>query len=172
MAATIMIDATGRNRMSHGGPERPRSVEIGASLLAVVGVFIVGRVAYGVAVNLGQDRWSPGARAVFLVLNSFVLLFGLFVVLLGDQVRRGRTWAWITGLVTLPFTILFGALLLLITVLGGAIPWAGAGVVLVAVAALITLSAPRATRAYFTRGRARPAPAGAVPGYQWGPGRP
>ncbi|GIM90804.1 hypothetical protein Ato02nite_025970 [Paractinoplanes toevensis] len=133
-------------------------MEIGASLLATVGVLIVGRVAYGVAVNLGQDQWSSGARAVFLVLNSFVLVFGLFVLLLGDQVRRGRTWAWITGLVMLPFTILFGVVLLLITALSGAVPWAGAGVVLVAVAALITLSAPRATRAYFTRGPAHPAP--------------
>ncbi|GIF21531.1 hypothetical protein BJ973_005024 [Actinoplanes tereljensis] len=144
--------------MAYGDQPRPRSVEIGASLLATVGVCIVGRVAYGVAVNLSQDQWSAGARGVFLVLNSFVLLFGLFVLLLGDQVRRGRTWAWITGLVILPFTILFGALLLLITALSGAIPWAGAGVVLVATAALITLTAPRATRAYFARTPAHPAP--------------
>jgi len=144
-------------------------VDIGASMLAILGLIIVGRVAYGVLVNLGQDDWDSGARAVFLVLNSIVLVFGLLVMALAYQVRRGRQWAWILSLVLLPFALLFGGLMLLITVLGHAVPWAGAGVVVSCVAALLTLTVPRAARDYFLR---KPAPVGAVPGYPWGPGRP
>jgi hypothetical protein len=146
---------------------RPRVVEIGASLLAIVGLFSVGRVAYGVLVNLSQDGWSSGARAVFLVLNSIVLAFALFILLLAYHVRRGRLWAWIVSLVLLPFTILFGALLLLITALNGGIPFAGVGVVVAAVAALATLTVPRAARDYFSR-----KPAWAPPVPAWGPGHP
>jgi hypothetical protein len=159
--------------MSNGG-RRPKAVEIGASLLAVVGVFSTGRVAYGVLVNLSQQGWSSGARSVFLVLNSIVLAFALFILLLAHQVRRGRMWAWVVSLVLLPFTILFGGLLLLITVLNGGVPWAGVGVVAASVGAMVTLTMPRPARDYFLR---KPLPAtrwqpGAVPGQQWGPGYP
>ena len=136
--------------------QRPRVVEIGASLVAVVGVFSVGRVAYGVAVNLEHD-WSSGARAVFLFLNSIVLLFGLFILVLAYHLRRGRMWAWITSLVMLPFTMLFGGLLLLITAVGGGIPLAGSAIVAFSLAALLTLSIPRTARAYFTRRMTPPA---------------
>ena len=164
--------------MSYGGtainqePDRPQVVEIGASLVAILGLVIIGRVAYGVLVNLEQDDWNSGARAVFLVLNSFVLVFGLFILVLAYHVRRGRLWAWILSLVLLPFALLFGGLMLLITVVGSAVPWAGGGVVLACVAALLTLTVPRAARGYFLR---KPAPMGAVPGYPgypWGPGDP
>jgi TRAP-type C4-dicarboxylate transport system permease small subunit len=150
---------------------RPQPVELGATLLALVGVFNAGRVAYGVMVNLSQDDWDSGARAVFLVLNSIVLIFALFILVLAWQVRRGRLWAWIVSLVILPFTILFGALLLLITAVGGAFPLAGIGIVLAAMAALATLTIPRTVRGYFVR---KPAPMmpGPVPNYPWGPGYP
>ncbi|MEU4237106.1 hypothetical protein [Actinoplanes sp. NPDC026619] len=137
---------------------RPLSVEIGASLVAVVGVISVGRVLYGVVVNLGQDQWSAGARGVFLVLNSFILLVGVFILVLAYHVRKGRMWAWITSLVVMTFTILFGALLLLITAVGGGIPLAGGGIVLVGIAAMVTLTAPRTARAYFSRPPAYPQP--------------
>jgi FtsH-binding integral membrane protein len=166
--------------MSYGGtpagqePQRPRVVEIGASLLAVVGVLSVGRVAYGVVVNLGQDSWSSGARAMFLMLNSIVLIFALFILVLAFQVRRGRMWAWIVSLVMLPFTLLFGGLLLLITVLSDGVPLAGAGVAAASLAALLTLTVPRTARDYFLRKPVpvAPMPAGAFPGHPWGPGHP
>jgi hypothetical protein len=146
-------------------------VEIGASLVAIVGVISVGRVAYGLAVNLGQEGWSSGARAMFLMLNSIVLVFGLFIVVLGYQVRRGRLWAWIGSLVMMPFTSLFGALLLLITALNGAVPLAGIGVVAASLAALVVLTVPRTARAYFSHRPAMAPPyAGAFPGPPWGPG--
>jgi hypothetical protein len=159
--------------MSNGG-QRPKVVEIGASLLAVVGVFSTGRVAYGVLVNLSQDDWDSGARAVFLVLNSIVLAFALFILLLAYQVRRGRLWAWVVSLVLLPFTVLFGGLLLLITILNGGIPWAGVGVVAASVGAMLTLTVPRPARDFFLR---KPLPAtpwqsAAVPGDRWGSGYP
>jgi hypothetical protein len=151
--------------MSYGGtpePQRPQVVEIGASLLAIAGLFSVGRVVYGVLMNLSQDDWDTGARAIFLVLNSIVLIFSLFLLVLAYQVRRGRLWAWITSFVMLPPTILFGGILLLITVVGGGVPWAGAGVVVASIAALLTLSVPRAARGYFVRKPAMGVPA---PGY-------
>jgi hypothetical protein len=148
MTGTIMFDVNGGREMTE--LQRPRVVEIGASLVAVVGVFSVGRVAYGVVVNLEHD-WSSGARAVFLFLNSIVLLFGLFILVLAYHLRRGRMWAWITSLVMLPFTMLFGGLLLLITAVGGGIPLAGSAIVAFSLAALLTLSIPRTARAYFTR---------------------
>ncbi|MBF9131135.1 hypothetical protein I0C86_19535 [Plantactinospora sp. S1510] len=135
---------------------RPRALKIGAGLLAIVGLLGVGRVAYGVLVNLAQDDWSSGARAVFLVLNAIVLVFALLVLVLAHQVWHGRLWAWIGSLVMLPFTILFGGLLLLITVLHGGVPLAGAGVVAASVAALLALTGPRMARGYFLR---KPAPA-------------
>jgi hypothetical protein len=150
--------------MSYGGTftepakRRPLSVEIGASLVAIVGVISVGRVLYGVVVNLGQDQWSAGARGVFLVLNSLVLLVAVFILVLSYHVRKGRMWAWITSLVVLTFTILFGALLLLITAVGGGIPLAGSGVVLIGIAAMVTLTAPRTARAYFSPPPALPHP--------------
>ena len=163
--------------MSYGGTsinqgqDRPQVVDIGASMLAILGLIIVGRVAYGVLRNLSEDDWDSGARVVFLVLNSIVLVFGLLVMALAYQVRRGRMWAWILSLVLLPFALLFGGLMLLITVVGNAVPWAGTGVVLASAAALLTLTVPRPARDYFLR---KPAPqgAGAVPGYPWGPGHP
>jgi hypothetical protein len=164
--------------MSYGGTpaaeerHRPRVVEIGASLLAIVGVIGAGRVAYGVLVNLQQDDWHAGARAVFLVLNSIVLVFALFILLLAYQVRRGRLWAWVVSLVMLPFTILYGALTLLITVLQHDVPLAGGGVLLASVAALLTLTVPRAARGYFLRRPVPVAPWQAVPGHPWGPGYP
>jgi hypothetical protein len=65
-------------------------------------------------------------------------------------------------------------MLLLITILNGAIPFAGVGVLAAAVAALVVLTVPRTFRAYFLRKPNPPAPlhAGAVPGYPWGPGHP
>ena len=145
--------------------ERPTILEVGASLLAVLGVTSVGRVAYGVVVNLGQDQWSSGARAMFLFLNTIVLIFSLFILVLAHQVRRGRQWAWIAALIMLPFTTLLGALMLLITALGGAFPLAGATVVVSSLAALLTLTVPRAVRDHFLR---RPAPPGVVPARAWG----
>ncbi|MFI5896277.1 hypothetical protein ACIA5D_39875 [Actinoplanes sp. NPDC051513] len=166
--------------MSYGGTpagqemERPQVVEIGASLVAIVGVFGVGRVAYGVVMNLAQDDWSGGARAVFLVLNSIVLLFSAFILALGYQVRQGRMWAWIVSLVMMPLSILFGGLMLLITVAGKSVPWAGTGIVLAAAAAMLILTAPRTARDYFTRkmGQARPPAWAGVPGQPWMPGQP
>jgi hypothetical protein len=98
------------------------------------------------------------------VLNSVVLIFSLFLLVLAYQVRRGRLWAWITSFVMLSPTILFGGILLLITVVGGGVPWACASVVVVvaSIAALLTLSVPRAVRGYFVR---KPAMAPQVPGY-------
>jgi hypothetical protein len=132
-----MLDAAGDAEMSYQGPERPTALEVGASLLAIVGIFCVGRVAYGVVVNLGEEQWSSGARAMFLFLNSIVLIFSLFVLVLAHQVRRGRQWAWIAALIMLPFTTLFGALMVLITAVGGSFPFAGAGVVVSSLAALL-----------------------------------
>jgi hypothetical protein len=147
---------------------RPQMVEIGASLLAIVGLISTGRVVYGVLVNLGQDGWHSGARVVFLVLNSIVLAFALLILLLADQVRRGRMWAWIMSLVMLPFTILFGGLLLLLTAIRGEFPLAGTGVVVASLAALLVLTVPRTVRDHFVRKPVREA----VPGYPWGPGYP
>jgi hypothetical protein len=141
-------------------PQRPKAVNAGAGLLALVGLIIVARVAYGVIMNMRQDDWNPGARAVFLVLNAFVLLFGLFILLLAALVQRGRLWAWITGIVMLPFTLLFGGIMLLIAVLGHSVPWAGAGLAVASVVALLALTVPRTARAYFVR---RPAPQPLVP---------
>ncbi|MCO8275984.1 hypothetical protein M1L60_35940 [Actinoplanes sp. TRM 88003] len=135
--------------MTYEQRPRPTTVEAGASLVGLVGLVSAGRVAYGVILNLSQDHWSAGARGVFLVLNSIVLIFALFLLVLAYQVRRGRTWAWIVSLVMLPFTILFGGLLTLITAGGGAFPFAGAAVVTSALAALLTLTIPRSARAYF-----------------------
>jgi hypothetical protein len=164
--------------MSYGGTpaglqlRRPRAVTIGAGLLAAVGVLGVVRVAYGVLVNLGQRDWDPGARVVFLVLNSFVLIFALFVIMLADQVRRGRRWAWVVSLVVLPFSTLFGGVLLLIAVVDGEVPWSGAVMVPASVATLLTLTVPRTARGSFVRRQipAAPAPWPAV--HQWGPGHP
>jgi hypothetical protein len=166
--------------MSYGGVavaeerQRPQVVEIGASLVAIVGLLSVGRVAYGVLVNLGQDGWDAGARAVFLVLNSIVLVFAVFILVLAYHVRRGRMWAWIVSLVMLPFTILFGGLLLLITALRGEAPLAGAGIVAASLAGLLVVAGSRTLRGYVLRRPvpAVPLPAGAVPGYPWGPGHP
>jgi hypothetical protein len=135
-------------------PQQPRSVQMGAILLALVGAISVARVGFGVVSNLRQDDWDAGARAIFLVLNSIVLVVALFILLLAYHVGRGRMWAWITSLVILPFTILFGGLLLLITVLGGAIPLAGTGVVAASLAAIVTLIV---ARGYFLRRPAYPA---------------
>ncbi|WP_250031273.1 hypothetical protein [Paractinoplanes maris] len=154
---------------------RPTILEVGASLLAVVGVLSVGRVAYGVVVNLGQDQWSSGARAVFLFLNSIVLIFALFLLVLAHQVRRGRQWAWIVSMIMLPFTTLVGGLMLLLTALSGAIPFAGIAVVATSLAALLVLTLPRAVRDFFLR-NPPPAPPqhqpwAAAQGQPWGPGR-
>ncbi|AGZ41316.1 hypothetical protein [Actinoplanes friuliensis] len=150
--------------MINSAADRPPMLEAGASLLAVVGVFSAGRVAYGVVTNLGQNGWSTGARGVFLVLNAIVLIFALFILVLAWQVRRGRTWAWVVSLVLLPFTIFFGGLLLLITALNDMVPFAGIGVVLFSLAALLTLTVPRSVRDHLLR---KPAPA-----MQWAPGHP
>ncbi|GAB1639981.1 hypothetical protein [Krasilnikovia sp. MM14-A1259] len=152
---------------------RPQVVEIGASLLAVVGVLITGRVAYGVVVTLGQRGWTPGARGVFLLLNSFVLIFGVFLLVLAYQVRRGRLWAWIVSLVILPLTALFGGLTLLIAILSHDVSWGGAAVALVSVAALVTLTISRSGRDYFVSKPPPAVPMHAGPvGYPWGPGHP
>jgi hypothetical protein len=150
---------------------RPKVAEIGAGLVAIVGVIGVGRVAYGVAVNLSQDDWSGGARAVFLVLNSIVLLFSAFILAIGYQVRQGRMWAWIVSLVMMPFSILFGAFMVLISVAAKDVPLAGSGIVLAAAGALLTLGLPRTSRAYFTR-KMTPAPHpgwAPIPGQPWAP---
>ncbi|GAA0560704.1 hypothetical protein GCM10010172_49850 [Paractinoplanes ferrugineus] len=144
---------------------RPQIVEIGASVLAIVGVLSAGRVLYGVVVNLGQENWTAGARTVFLVLNSVVLIFSIFILVLADQVRRGRMWAWITSFPILISTMLVGSLMTLVTALSGQIPFAGVAILAAAVTALLTLSVPRATRDWFTR---KPAPA--VP--HWAQGYP
>src|SRR5689334_7556616 len=112
--------------MTYGGT--PRSVEIGASMVAIVGLFGAGQVAYGVLRNLQEDDWSSGARTIFLVLNAFVLAFAVFVLVLARLVRRGRMWAWITSLIVLPFALLFGAFTLLIVALGGGVPVAWTGI--------------------------------------------
>jgi hypothetical protein len=139
-------------------------VDVGAALVALVGLVNAGRVAYGVFHNLSQDHWGSGARAVFLVLNSFVLAFALFTLFLAYKVWQGRPWAWIVGLVLLPVTLLFGGLLLLMTAMNGEVPLAGAGVVAASLGALITLAAPRAVRDYFLRKPVPAAPfAGPVP---------
>jgi hypothetical protein len=114
-----------------------------------------------VLLNL-QDDWQSGARAVFLVLDAMVLIVSLFVLVLAYQVRRGRLWAWIVSLVVLPFATLFGALMVLITVVGHSVPWAGTGLVVSAVAAMLTLTVPRTARACFVR---KPQPVYAYPGY-------
>ncbi|MEV6596900.1 hypothetical protein AB0M36_08570 [Actinoplanes sp. NPDC051346] len=176
----IMNSAGDSSGMSYGGmPDaqqrpRPRMVEIGASLLAIIGVSGVGRVAYGVLVNLSEDGWSSGARAIFLVLNSITLVFSVFLLVLADQVRRGRMWAWIVSLVMLSFTILFAGLALLITVVNGGFPLLGAGVVAASLGALLVLTVPRTVRGYILRKPvpAGPMRAGAAPGYPWGPGHP
>jgi hypothetical protein len=155
--------------MTYGGtpaPQRPPAVTVAAILIGLVGLISVGRVGYGVVVNLRQDDWDSGARVVFLVLNSFVLMVALFILLIAYHVGRGRLWAWITSLVVLPFTILFGALLLLITTLNGDIPWAGAGVVGASLAAVLAATVPRTVRNHFLRRRP---PVPAVPAYPWGP---
>jgi hypothetical protein len=56
MPAATIFDATGRTDVVRGAPagqerQRPNAVQIGASLLALAGVFSVGRVVYGVLVN-------------------------------------------------------------------------------------------------------------------------
>ncbi|MEV4352314.1 hypothetical protein AB0J83_48290 [Actinoplanes sp. NPDC049596] len=153
--------------MSHGGT--PRSVEIGASLVAIAGLFATGQVAYGVLMNLQQDDWSSGARAVFLVLNSIVLIFGIFILVLGRLVRRGKMWAWITSLVLLPFAALFGAIMMLIVAVAGSIPVAGTGVLVASIAAIVTLTAPRSARDHFTRRRVPPAPLHVSPMQAYGP---
>jgi hypothetical protein len=140
---------------------RPRAVDVGAGLVALVGLVNAGRVAYGVFFNLRQDDWDSGARTVFLALNAGVLAFALFTLLLAYQVWRGRQWGWIVSLVLLPIMLLFGGLLLLITVLNGDVPLAGIGVVAASLGALITLAAPRAVRDYFLR---KPVPAVPYPG--------
>lgn len=152
---------------------RPTAVEVGASLLGLVGVLGVGRVAYGVIVNLSQDGWDTGARAVFLGLNTIVLIFALFALVLAHQVRQGRLWAWIVSLIMLPFTALVGGLLLLITAVGGAFPFAGSAVVAASLAALLALTVPRSARAYFLAKPPPPVPPhhGPVPGQPWGPDR-
>ena len=153
--------------MSYEENPRQTAVEIGASLLAIVGLLGAGRVTYGVLNNLSQDNWDTGARAVFLVLNSIVLIFALFTLALAHQVRRGRTWAWIVSLILLPFTVLFGALLTLITALGGAFPLAGAAVVAASLGALLSLTVPRTARAHFLTKPPAPAPLypGSVPAH-------
>ena len=130
---------------------RPRAVNVGAGLLALVGLIIAARVAYGVIQNARQDGWNPGARAVFLVLNAIMLLFGIFVLVLAACAQRGQLWAWITSMVVLPFMLLFGGIMLLIAVLGHAFPWAGGGLAVAAVAARLALTVPRACRDYFLR---------------------
>jgi O-antigen/teichoic acid export membrane protein len=156
MPEAMNVEAGRAATMAYGGDVRPkpRAVDVGAILVALVGAVSVARVGFGVLNNLRQDGWDSGARAVFLVLNSIVLLFALFLLLLAYQVGRGRMWAWITSLVMLPFTILFGSLLLLITALNGAIPWAGTAVVAAAVAAIVTLIV---ARNHFLRPPAPPA---------------
>jgi hypothetical protein len=148
-------------------------VEIGASLFAIVGVLIVGRVAYGVVDNLGREGWTDGARSMFLFLNSIVLVFGLFVLVLAYQMRRGRMWAWIVGLVLLPVTLLYGIVLTLVTALAavGDVPWSGGGVVVTSLAALVALSVPRSVRNYFVP-KPAPLPGGAYPVHHWVPGHP
>jgi hypothetical protein len=175
-SALIGLNVTGRSAMSYGelpaAPERhrPPLVAVGAGLVAAVGLLIVGRVAYGVLDNLGQDGWSSGGRTMFLILNGFVAVFGLFVLVLADQVRRGRMWGWIVSLVVLPFTLLYGGLLLLVTAVNGAAPLSGVAVVAASLAALLALTVPRTVRDHFVR---RPVPvahpyAGAAPGHPWG----
>jgi hypothetical protein len=171
MAGSIDLETAGE-LMTYGGtpaPERTPAVTVAALLVGLVGLISVARVAYGVIVNLRQDDWDSGARAVFLVLNSIILIVALFILLLASQVWRGRLWAWITSLVVLPFTILFGGLLLLITAVGGDIPFAGIGVVAASIAGILGLTVPRSVRRYFLR---RPAPVPTVPAYPWGPGYP
>ncbi|GAB2606132.1 hypothetical protein Aab01nite_01080 [Paractinoplanes abujensis] len=137
--------------MSYEEKVRPRVVEAGAALVALIGVITIARVAYGVVDNLAQDDWEAGARGVFLVLNGISLVFAAFFLVLADQVRRGRMWAWIAGLIMLPFAFLFGALMLVITATGGGLPWFGASLVVAGVAAFVTLLVPRAARDFFNR---------------------
>ena len=139
--------------MTYGGIPKP--VEIGASMVAVVGLFGVGQVAYGVLTNLQQDDWNSGARAVFLVLNAIVLALSVFVLVLGRQVRKGRMWAWITSLIVLPFAALFGGFNMLIITVSGSVPIAGTGIVLASLIGLLVLTVSRSARDHFLR---RPAP--------------
>jgi hypothetical protein len=159
--------------MSYEQRPRPTTVEIGASLLAAVGLVGAGRVAYGVLTNLSQDDWDAGARAVFLVLNSIVLIFALFILVLAHQTRRGRMWAWIVALIMLPFAFLFGGLMTLITAVGGAFPLAGAALLTTSLGALLALTAPRSARAYFLAKPPSPMPPyyGAVPAHPGDPNR-
>ncbi|MCY1142050.1 hypothetical protein OWR29_28995 [Actinoplanes sp. Pm04-4] len=153
--------------MTYEQRPRPTSVEIGASLLAAVGLVGTGRVAYGVILNLQQDDWDAGARGIFLVLNAIVLIFALFTLVLAHQTRRGRLWAWIVALILLPFAFLFGALMTLITAVGGAFPLAGAALIACSLAALLALTVPRSARAYFLTKPAPSMPPYPTPGQTW-----
>lgn len=133
--------------------KRPAAITIAAGLLALAGLIIVARVAYGVILNMRHDDWDAGARAVFLVLNAFILCYGLFILLLAALVWRGQVWAWITGIVMMPFTLLFGGIMLLIAVLGHSVPWAGGGLAVASVAALLGLTVPRTGRDFILRRR-------------------
>ena len=151
---------------ARGGPPAP--VRLGAGLIMLLGVLGIVRTAYGITTNLVDDTWSSGARGMFLVLNAIVLTFSVLIVVLGYLVRDGRLWAWVTSLVLMPFAVLAAALLTLITIAGDGVPWLGAGMVAVASAALIALTAPRRAGQFFTTG---PAPAAGHPAPPtWGPG--
>ncbi|MBL7259518.1 hypothetical protein [Paractinoplanes lichenicola] len=145
------FDGLKETGMSYGEKVRPRVVGIGAALVALIGVITIARVAYGVVDNLAQDDWSSGARGVFLVLNGISLLFAAFFLVLADQVRRGRMWAWIGSLIMLPFAFLYGALMLVIEATSDRVPWSGGGIALAAVVAFIMLLAPRDARDFFNR---------------------
>jgi hypothetical protein len=134
-----------------GGPAVPRSVLAGAIALAVVTVLHVIRIGVAVALNLADDSWSAGGRSVFLVLNVLTLLIAGAYLTAAYHIWRGRAWAWITAITLLTLTTLYGAVLLIPSLIMGEFPWLGAGVFGPAAALLALLVIPRSTRAYFTK---------------------
>jgi hypothetical protein len=142
----------------HSKPAAPAAVRAAASALAVVSVLHVIRIGVAVVRTLADDSWDGGARTVFLVLNAMTLLVAGVYLTAAYHIWRGRTWAWITAITLLTVTLLYGAVLLIPSLITGEIPWPGAAVALPALALLLMLVVPRSVRAYFTKPATRVGP--------------
>ncbi|GIE29561.1 hypothetical protein Ait01nite_026060 [Actinoplanes italicus] len=131
-------------------PATPRSVQIVAAGVALLGVLNIVRIVVQTVMTFGGDGWSTGARTVFLVLNAIPFAVSVFFLPLAYQLLRGRSWAWVTAIVLVSLSTAIGTFMLLITVTSGGFPL-GPVMFGVPLVVLLGLIVPRSVRAFFSK---------------------
>jgi hypothetical protein len=110
------------------------------------------RTVATVAINLTDSDWNPGARRVPGAQRNHVGNLGA-VPGARPRAAAGRLWAWITTILLLSVTLLFGGIVLLGELASGDAPLIGLAMVVPALAMLLALTVSRAAREFLARPR-------------------